>query len=363
MHPSLGAVSATGFIDFTVGPRTAVGDTAQYVSLELEVLYNRSYGNTQQASQTLEVYQTGQRFDDSIFYYNQASLPLEGNPIGTITVSTKPEGATDTLRFRLDDAIGQEIFNLAQAGDTTVTVGNEFRNFLPGLALVSAAGNSFVGSFGAAGIRIIMNFTDADNEAQEHTFTARRYFHRVTGDYSGTALAALAFDDAPIAPADQNFYLQSGTGVSPVINMDSLVTFMQLQGIDSGRILLNRVDLNIGLKDANDTIDAPSSIFAYFLEEDSLGRQVRVLLSTQGSQALYAGLGGDQERSPTVATSISLDDNRYRLPITNYANSILSNDTLRQELYVRANTFESSTSQFFTIPDSVYLDVYYTVQE
>ncbi len=360
MGPSFGLVTATGFMDFTVGPRVVVGDTAQYVSLELEVLYDRSYGSPQEVSQTLEVFPTTQPFDDSIFYYNRASLALDDNPIGTVTVDTKLEGAIDTLRFRLDDALGREIFDSAQEGDSAVIVGDQFRDFLPGLALVSEAGNTFIGSFSAEGIRLIMNFTDANNEAREQTFTVRRYFHQVTGDYDGTPLSALAAAAGPITPPDQNFYLQSGTGVTPVINMDSLVAFYALNQQQDRPILLNRVDFNIGLNNANDTIDAPSSLFAYVLEEDSLGRQVRVSLGTQGNQTVFEGLGSDQGTG-NVAAPIALSNNRYRIPITNYANEILNDTTLRQDLYIRANTFGSTTSQFFTVPDSVYLDVFYTV--
>ncbi len=164
-----------------------VGDTATYQSLELELLYDRSYGTTQQLSQSLEVHQLVEPFVDSLnAYYNSESLTFADPVLGTVTTSTKFTGGLDTLRFRLDDALGQTIFDLAQAGDSTVLAGSQFREFLPGLALVPTVANNFVSSFDPTRVRLIMNFTDAQGEPKEYTFVIRLYFSQVTGDYAGT---------------------------------------------------------------------------------------------------------------------------------------------------------------------------------
>ncbi len=189
---ALGLAEATTFMDFTTGPRSAVGDTASYQSLELELLYERSYGTTQQLSQSLEVHRLVEPFVDTLnAYYNSEGLAFADPVLGNVTTSTKFTGGLDTLRFRLDDALGQTIFDLAQAEDSTVLAGSQFREFLPGLALVPTAANSLVSSFDPARVRLIMNFTDAQGEPKEYTFVIRLYFSQVTGDYSGTALAGL----------------------------------------------------------------------------------------------------------------------------------------------------------------------------
>lgn len=359
---ALGVAEATAFMEFDVGPRSAVGDSAAYQSLELELLYERSYGATQEMRQSLEVRRLTQRFNDSlIFYYNSDNLAYADQALGTVTTSTKVSGGLDTLRFRLDNALGQAIFDLAQAGDSTVLSNSRFREFLPGLALVPGADNSFVNSFDASRVRLIMNFTDAQGEAKEHTFVVRRYFSQVTGDYAGTALAMLTESGSRVAPPDGNLYLQSGAGIAPRIGFDSLLAFVRSQTTDQQSIRLNRVDFNVGLRNEQETLNAPEALFIYEFAPDSLGilQQIPVR-DNQNRMAGYQGVVGDQG-SPPQATAIALDGTRYALPITNYLSAVVERDTLSQRLYLWASNFESSTSHFVTPADSIYLDVSYTV--
>lgn len=356
----VGTVMATSFMDFTVGPKVAVGDTADYESLELELLYERSYGTVQSVSQMLDVRPLAQPFDDNTAdYFASSTLDLKSNSLGTVTVTTKLTGATDTLRFRLDDALGQQIFDLAKANDSTVLSGPQFREFFPGIALVPAGSGDFVGSFSPESARIIMNFTDADNERQEHTFTLRRYFSGITEDFSGTALAEFATTDGAIVPTDGNFYLQSGSGVTPKISMDSVLTFIQNQSDDTQKVLLNRVDINIGLDDPADTINAPLSIAAYEFDPGTLARDT-VGRDQRSGDLLFRGLFSDQSTAGTT-TAIPLSDARYRLPITNYVRGLIASDTLNRELIILADDFESSTAYIATGQDSVYLNVYYSL--
>ncbi len=339
-----------------------VGDTATYQSLELELLYERSYGAIQEINQVLEIRRLTQRFDDNqVFYYNSDNLAFADPVLGTVTTSTKFSGGLDTLRFRLDNALGRTIFDLAQAGDSTVLSNAQFREFLPGLALVPTASNSFVSSFDPVRVRLIMNFTNAQGEIKEYTFVARRYFSRVTGDYAGTALAGLDGPGNRVTPDDGNLYLQSGAGVAPRIGFDSIIAFVRNQTTNQQSVLLNRVDLKIELNKAQDTLNAPPALFIYEFAPDSLGLLQRTPVSDgRGGIAGYRGVPGDQS-TPPQATALVLDGTQYALPITNYLSAVVESDTLEQRLYLWANNFDSSLSHFVTSGDSIYLDVKYTV--
>ena len=360
----LGTAEATTFVNFTVGPRTAVGDTATYQSLELELLYERSYGATQMTQQSLEIHRLVSPMSDDpeALYYNSNTLAFADPVLGTVTTSTKLAGGLDTLRFRLDDALGQTIFDLAEAGDSTVLDGAKFREFLPGLALVPTASNSFVSSFDPVRVRLIMNFTNAQGEVKEHTFVVRRYFSQVTGDYTGTALAGLTEPGSRVMPDDGRLYLLSGAGVAPRIGFDSLLAFVRNQTTDRQSIRLNRVDLTIELSDAQDTLNAPPALFIYdFIPDDSLGVLQRSPVRDNRNQVIgYRGVPGDQS-SPPQATALVLDGTQYTLPITNYLSAVVESDTLAQRLYLWANNFDSSLSHFVTSGDNIYLDVRYTV--
>ena len=358
-NTALGIAEATTFMNFSVGPRSVVGDTATYQSLELELLYERSYGTMQEINQSVEVRQLTDSIndDEDILYYNSDNLAFADQVLGTITTSTKFSGGLDTLRFRLDDTLGEEIFNLAQAQDSAVLFNSNFRKFLPGLALVPTASNSFVSSFVPTRVRLIMNFTDAQGEIKEHTFVVRRYFSRITGDYAGTALAGLNGPGNRVIPDDGNLYLQSGAGIAPRIEFDSLLAFVRRQTTDQQSVRLNRVDFNVGLSGAQDTLNAPPALFIYDFVPDSL--EVLRRLPLPGTQNQF--LGVIDQSSPGPASPAVLDGMQYTLPITNYLSAVVESDTLEQRLYLWANNFDSSLSHFVTSGDSIYLDVNYTV--
>ena len=355
----LGSVSATSFMEFNVGPRAPVTEGAQYDSLVLELIYARSYGTTQEVRQSVEIRALTQRFEDGVVYYNNSNLAVDPSVLGVASLPTKLTGSNDTLRYRLDDALGQDIFDRALATDSTVISSAQFREYLPGLALVPTADNRFVGSFEPQGARIIMYFTDAENAVKEHTFTIRLFFNRIVGDLTGTALAGLDASGEEFDADDGRLYLQSGTGVTPKISMDSVLTFIQNQSDANQRVLLNRVDINLGLADIADTIDAPAAILAYDFEPGSLVRDT-LTIDRQRQTVSFFGLFGDQS-PPPAASSIPLVDGRYRFPITNYLRALIANDTLNRELIVLAEDFDSSVNRLATVRDSVYLDVYYSL--
>ena len=358
-NDELGRVTATNFMEFNVGPRSPVTEGAQYDSLVLELIYARSYGAIPETRQSVEIHALNQGFEEGATYYNNDGLAIDPALLGIATVPTKLSGSNDTLQYRLDDALGQDIFDRALATDSTVLSSSQFREFLPGIALVPTTDNSFVSSFEPSGARIIMYFTDAENETKEHTFTIRLFFNRVAGDLTGTALAGLSLSEDEFVAADEGFYLQSGTGITPKISMDSVLDFIQNQSSPTRSVLLNRVDINVGLADVADTASAPATITAYDFRPGSFVRDT-LTADRQRQTVSFFGLFSDQTTPPT-ASAISLTDGRYRLPITNYLRGLIANDTLDRELIILAEDFDSSVSQLATVRDSVYLDVYYSL--
>ena len=362
-NSELGVATAISYINFNVGSRATVGDTAAYESLVLELLYERSYGAPQVASnQTLNIRALDQQlasFDSVPSYYNSNTLAVKESVIGSASISTNFTSEVDTLQFRLSDVLGQEMFNLAQAGDSTVISDSLFSEFLPGIALTPNT-NGSINSFSPSGTRLILNFTDAKNEPKQYTFTIRRFFNRIMPDFSGTTLTELNTSDNGTMPNDGNLYLQSGTGVAPRIGFDSLIAFVRSQTTNQQSILLNRVDFNVGLRKEQDTLNAPAALFIYDLVPDSLGVLRRFpLLSTQNQFLGY--LGVIDQSAPGQASAAPLDGTQYSLPVTSYLSALVETDTLNQRLYLWSNNFDSSLSHFVTSGDSIYLDVQYTV--
>ena len=357
----VGTVSASTFMEFNVvTPRPEVAATAAYDSIVFQTLYTRSYGAEASATQTLEVRPLAESFQDSTVYYRDDQLPVDASPLGVAQLSSKVTGAPDTLQFRLDDALGQEFFQRAQADDEVLTTNSAFQDFFPGIALVPTEDSRFVSSFDARGARLIVYFTDEENNPQTYQFSVANYFNNLQSDRSGTALVALAEPGQEIASPDGRFYLQSGIGVAPKIDLSSVLDSMRGYGIETGQALLNRVDLTVGLVSLSDTLQAPASFSAYNFDEESLRRIPRNDPRT-GQFIGYQGAFGDQTRQGTADEFTRNDDGQYQLPITNFVSALLSVDSVSNELIVAENDFEQSLSQIVTPADSVYVDIYYSL--
>ena len=360
-NADLGEVSSTTFVEFGVAStRPDVEENAQYDSLVFQTIYDRSYGPAAIGSiQTLAIRRTTQPFADSTVYYSDDVLPVdETSTLGSVRLRRKLGEEADTVRFRLDDVLGQDLFQRAQEKDSSVIVSSQFQAFFPGIALVPTDDNSFVGSFNARGGRLIMYFTNADNEAETYEFPVANYFNAISSDRAGTALATLGVPDQEVPSPDGRFYLQSGTAVTPVIDLGVVLDSLRGYSADTTRQpLLNRVELNIGLASVADTLNAPSSVSFYNF---STRFQRLPRFDRTGSFIGYAGVFSDQAQQGIADRAILTDDGQYRLPVTNYITTLLASESPNTSFIVLGENFDQAIQQVVTLSDSVYLDVYYS---
>ena len=364
---TFGRVSATTYLEFNVGgTRPAVEAGAQYDSLVLQTRYDRSFGVASGVRQALNIRRVTELFarpdpddlTDRVVYYSKDALSVDATAVvGTALLGSKPGGTVDTVQFRLDDTLGQDFFRLALDGDSTVIVSSRFQEYFNGLALTPGEDNSFVASFDARGARMLLYFTDADGEAQTYEFPINRYFNTISSDRTGTPLATLTVPDQKTASPDGRFYLQSGAGLAPQIDLGAVLDTIRGYSPEGQQTLLNRVDLYIGLTDIADTLNAPRSIFFYNFGENYL----RIPQFQSRNLIGYQGVVSDQTQQGVADAAILNDSGQYQLSITNYMASLINSETTNTEYIVLGSNYNQSTQQLVTLPDSVYLDVYYSV--
>ena len=355
----LGTVSASTFMEFNVvSPRPDVEATAQYDSIVFRTIYTRSYGAAANVTQTLEIRPLAEPFRDSTIFYSNDQLATESSVLGTAQFTSKVAGAADTLQFRLDDALGQDFFQRAQAADSSVITSSAFQAFFPGIALVPTEDSRFVSSFDARGARLIVYFTDAESNPQTYQFSVANYFNNLSSDRSNTPIATLTDLRREIPTPDGRFYLQSGVGIAPKIDLNPVLNVIRGYSTETQQALLNRVELSIGLEDIADTLTAPASLFAYNVEPESFRRIPRI---SNGQFIGYQGAFGDQTRQGVADEIVRNDNGQYQLPITNFISALLAVDSVNTELIVVERNFEQSLNHIVTLSDSVYLNVYYSL--
>ena len=365
--PAFGNTRATSFVGFDVGRRKEVVAAAQYDSLVLTLPVTQVYTANGTGQQSVSLYPLSAPFENKRYYRDEA-IPFQPNPLGQITLSEQDEN--DTLRVRLSDALGQELFAKSKAQDNDVISDSLFSLYFPGFALSPQSGENLIAALSPAGMRMELYFTQSDS-AFVNTFDAVQFFNNIQDDRRGTPLAALQNPGVEVDASDSAFYLQSGTGVTPKIDFQALIDFIGQRNTDGQNALLNRVDFHIALSSEQDTARAPSSIIAYFPEGNNFERQIREVRGvnpttrdTVVTDAYFLGLpaGQPNQRRPGEAGPIPLRRDGYSLTITDYAEVLLQQpEGSNTQVLIQAPNANASLTQLVTAADSIYLDVYYTL--
>ncbi len=172
------------------------------------------------------------------------------NPGDSLTIldhdTGEPIKVRPQLRIRLDNSFAAELFTdtIASQGDT------EFRQFLPGLKLVSSAQNSMVGlllnlenttTFASA---LRMYYTEQDTlENNFNYFIGGAQLSSMTHDFSPTLETAI--DDTAIG--EEELYIQGMIGPSIELNLDGVKELSDK--------LINKAELTVYVKEENTETD------------------------------------------------------------------------------------------------------------
>lgn len=253
VDPLFGTITASSFIRMSLSFQLDLGTTAVYDSLVLYTPYNYAYGDTLPA-QTIAVHRIREVLDPLKTYYNTSTPAYDATPLATKTFQARPQ-ADGTLRFRLPDDLGKELFALS--GQTAGQTNAEFSKKLGGLALIPGAKNTAVLGFpGLVQSNSVLNLrlwyhttTDTTSKsfplqaivALQSGATVRAGFNRVTADRSGTPLANLKpLQPVPSSSTGDRTYVQDALGIRTKIEIPYLSSLAK-----NGPIAINRAELSI----------------------------------------------------------------------------------------------------------------------
>ena len=119
----LGTISSKSYLEL-VTSTFYIDEDAIYDSIGFVLNYDTyHYGDTTKV-QTYKLHRITETVEpeDGGSFYNTSSLEYDTNSLGEISFTPKPNKATDSLFIKMDDVLGEEIFN--KIWGTDVIVGN-----------------------------------------------------------------------------------------------------------------------------------------------------------------------------------------------------------------------------------------------
>ena len=227
----LGTLTARGYLQVglngTFAPTDAVFDS---VVLDLATDPYR-YGDTTRR-QTLEVHQLQTDLRGTATYYTADARPYDATPLGRRVLRAGKLG--DTLRIRLDAALGRRLFDAAQAGQ--LSTDDELLARLPGLVLTPAAtDDAALLRFGVSNtaLRLYYHQPLTPTQPLSYSFLASagpKHFYQLAADRLGTLLSTLNQPRQALASARtaEETFIEAGLGVQTKVEFPYLLEIKQL---------------------------------------------------------------------------------------------------------------------------------------
>lgn len=362
LNDSFGNVKAIGFTDFNITNRGAISSDDVFDSLSLIVVNDYYYGEAQPtAPQTFSVYQ----LTDTLArrsHYSFESVPYDMPSLGSIIFEADPKAASsnDTIHIRLSDVLGEDLFEKAKNKTAELSTDSAFREYFKGVAIVPESENNFITGFDLSRMRMVLYFSEPDETVSStYTFALNSTvtFSNIQYNRAGTPIANINEPGDEGQATNGKFYMQSGTGLSPMIDFQPLLNFINniKYGEERQNILLNRVDLYIGFSDTGQGTPPPAIIKGFEVDENFN----REIISNS-----YIGLVADNSRDNLAPSAIEPDSLfRYKKGITKYMQALADStgSSSETEFLFLADDFEYSVSQLIVEPDSIKLQIYYTI--
>ncbi|MCB2409916.1 DUF4270 family protein [Hymenobacter lucidus] len=243
----LGTLVARSYVQVGLSGAFTPDPALRYDSLVLAVTADAyRYGDTTRTQQ-LEVHRQTQTFQATKTYFTADALSYDDAVLGRR--SFRAGAHTDSLRIRLDNALGQELWQAGQNGQLTTY--DEVKARLKGLVLApGSADNAALMRWSAAAgaTHLYMYYHDpaAPTEALVYAFPVAGdypHFFQLSTDRTGTALASLSNTRQGISSAatQEEVFIQAGLGLKTKLEFPYLAQLKELGGI----IIINSAQLSL----------------------------------------------------------------------------------------------------------------------
>jgi hypothetical protein len=342
---AFGTVSSASYFRLNM-PSVSTGSigtvTQGYDSMYLILKPNRAhYGDTNSVINinvqrvTEDINKPLQNTSQSVVFYNKDKFATETESLGSISQTLRPN-TSDTIRIKLSDALGQQIYNLYKTSAPEITTNDNFQAWFKGIRLStdSAATNVLYG-FGTttAVMRFYYHDDNGQKVAKSIDFTVASAPYQFNSIYANTATSTFLKNLTPgvtlgSEQLNHSFYINSFFGIRTKISFPSVKSIEKLN--DFVKVVAGNLQL-YPLLYSYDDVKYPlfPSLYMFYQNID---------LSFSGPLASSSGTGA--QNGSLFIDRENQSNTRYTYDVTNYilAEQISTQLTTRKLLPWAGNT-------------------------
>jgi hypothetical protein len=309
-----------------------------YDSIGMAILFRKAnpyYGDTT-LPQTYEVHQVVDTLYQlpvyALGWYSNQYLPI-GPSLGSATVTIAPnlpytsQNAGDTVKIRMDDALGQQLYDMAYNKSDTLTDITSFLNWFKGLCITPGAGEpggTMYGFFDSCLMRVYyrenINGAAVTKTIDFTLYTRPSQWNYITNNRTGSPIANLVTptnvtQPPPVTPSPATGH---ASYVDNVLGLSTKLTFPYLNAISQ------RPDY-IGLLRAQLTIIPLAGSFSTTW---TLPPQVGIYatdLHNQPGAPIYAPGSGTPQTGNLIPNYLAPLQSTYTYDVTNFVANQITN--------------------------------------
>ena len=344
----LGTLSAKSYLEL-ITSNFSISTDAVYDSIGMILNYdNYYYGDTTKVqTYTLHrITETVEPEDDATSFYNTSSLEYDAAILGQLSFTPRPNKSTDSLFVKIDDILGEEIFDKIVNNDINNT--DDFLQYFKGLVIApDTSVNSHVLGFNAQTttgtgnsiMRLYYSIIDDDSENNDYYIdfvisAAGQQFNEIKTDLSSTVLGD--FEDGEeiklSTVTDNLLFAQSGTGISARIEMPSIKRLSELY--ENAATLSAELTFSPLKGSYSDDNPLPEYLSVYIV--DHKNRIIQQLTDIDGNTASAILIADTDEFN---------EDTYYYVNLSGFVEQILYSDTdLNYALMIQSENFSKEVS-------------------
>lgn len=352
----LGTLSAKSYLQL-ISSTFSIDADAVYDSIGMILNYDNYYFGDTTKIQTYKLHRITETVtpEEGDSFYNTSSLQYDSDILGELSFTPKPNKPTDSLFIKMDDVLGEEIFD--KIIDNDINNSDDFLQYFKGLAIISdeTQDSNIIGfnaqettsTAGNSSMRLYYTIEDDDSEDNSYYIdfviaSAAKQFNQISTDLS-TAILDDFIDGEEIQSSTNTnnlIFSQAGSAISARIEIPAIKKLLEIS--NNGTTLSATLTFNPLIGSYNEINPLPEELAVYIV--DHKNRIIQQLTDIDGNTA-NAVLSEEEDEFN--------QNTYYTTDLSGFVEQILfSEENLNYALMIQYQDYNSSVNNLVIANDA-----------